>query len=614
MTYYDILEISEKASQEVICMAYKALCKKYHPDVYQGDKNFAEEQMKKINEAYDILSNVEKRREYDNSFKKQNNEKKNNENNYDYNYTTFNIKALLKRGFLTLEDGDWLKADAFFEEVLNRDAELAEAYLGKLMIDLRVNTREMLKNCALPFDNKNNYIKALRFSDSSLKKFLVDTIQYINRRNYETECDITYMEACKLAKCDNNIESLENAILLFKKILNYKESSFKIKECEEKIQMLREEIALKNQKEEVKRKKAIKLASIIITSIAIVLTLAIIITTSISNSGNYKNALILIDEGKYEEAITVLQELDDYKNTQELLQETQYNYAKKLFQDKKYIESKEEFNKIVSYKDSKEQIALCDDNINEINYLDSLTLLDEQKFIEAYSLLNELASKNYKDSKSLMDKYNDLYERAVFNNKLKTAEIGSIVTFGSYEQDDNLENGKEAVEWIILDRDQESTMLISKNIIEYQPYLNVGWGNYRDTTWEKCTLRKWLNSTFYNTLFSENEKQYVKSSSVVPDPKEYSTSVDPGNETIDKVYLLSEREYNKYKNIYGVADCGSSRFVLAKERNGYDRWWLRSPDNDYLIFAKEVYSADYIATETVDHDNGIRPVVWLNFK
>ena len=48
MTYYDILEISEKASPEVIRVAHKALCKKYHPDLYQGDKNYAEEKMKQI--------------------------------------------------------------------------------------------------------------------------------------------------------------------------------------------------------------------------------------------------------------------------------------------------------------------------------------------------------------------------------------------------------------------------------------------------------------------------------------------------------------------------------------------------------------------------------------
>ena len=49
-----------------------------------------------------------------------------------------NVKALLDRGFLALEDGEWQKADNFFEQVLNFDAKLAEAYLGKLMAELRV--------------------------------------------------------------------------------------------------------------------------------------------------------------------------------------------------------------------------------------------------------------------------------------------------------------------------------------------------------------------------------------------------------------------------------------------------------------------------------------------
>jgi len=51
MTYYDILEVSESASVEVIDMAYKALAKKYHPDVFNGDKDYAEQQMKIINEG-----------------------------------------------------------------------------------------------------------------------------------------------------------------------------------------------------------------------------------------------------------------------------------------------------------------------------------------------------------------------------------------------------------------------------------------------------------------------------------------------------------------------------------------------------------------------------------
>lgn len=69
-TLYEILEVSETASDEIIEKAYKVLAKKYHPDLQQnGDKKSAEETMKKINEAYDVLSNKEKRRKYDEELK-----------------------------------------------------------------------------------------------------------------------------------------------------------------------------------------------------------------------------------------------------------------------------------------------------------------------------------------------------------------------------------------------------------------------------------------------------------------------------------------------------------------------------------------------------------------
>ncbi|MBO5020791.1 MAG: toll/interleukin-1 receptor domain-containing protein [Clostridia bacterium] len=81
-----------------------------------------------------------------------------------------NVKALLDRGFMALEDGEWKKADEFFEQVLNFDAKLAEAYLGKLMAELKVRTQDELKNCEKPFDEKNNYQKAIRFADDRLNK------------------------------------------------------------------------------------------------------------------------------------------------------------------------------------------------------------------------------------------------------------------------------------------------------------------------------------------------------------------------------------------------------------------------------------------------------------
>ncbi len=63
--YYDILEVNKNASPEIIEKAYKTLIKKYHPDLQKNElKNEYEEKIKKINEAYEILSDTEKRRIY----------------------------------------------------------------------------------------------------------------------------------------------------------------------------------------------------------------------------------------------------------------------------------------------------------------------------------------------------------------------------------------------------------------------------------------------------------------------------------------------------------------------------------------------------------------------
>ena len=64
--YYEILEVDKNASDEIIKVAYKALVKKYHPDLKEGNAKInAEDKIKQINEAYDILSNLEKKYEYD---------------------------------------------------------------------------------------------------------------------------------------------------------------------------------------------------------------------------------------------------------------------------------------------------------------------------------------------------------------------------------------------------------------------------------------------------------------------------------------------------------------------------------------------------------------------
>lgn len=72
MTYYDLLEINENASLDVIKAAYKTLAKKYHPDNLEKTDDMNHKLMEEINVAYDVLSDPQKRRQYDESIKNEN--------------------------------------------------------------------------------------------------------------------------------------------------------------------------------------------------------------------------------------------------------------------------------------------------------------------------------------------------------------------------------------------------------------------------------------------------------------------------------------------------------------------------------------------------------------
>lgn len=85
INYYEVLEIRENASHEVVRMAYKALALKYHPDKFNGDIKVATQKMQIINEAYDVISNPVRRNEYDDylRYKHQSGYKTNNRKFYE---------------------------------------------------------------------------------------------------------------------------------------------------------------------------------------------------------------------------------------------------------------------------------------------------------------------------------------------------------------------------------------------------------------------------------------------------------------------------------------------------------------------------------------------------
>ena len=65
MDYYGILDVGINADVQEIKKAYRKKIKEYHPDVYAGDKSFAEEKTKELNEAYSVLKDPARRGAYD---------------------------------------------------------------------------------------------------------------------------------------------------------------------------------------------------------------------------------------------------------------------------------------------------------------------------------------------------------------------------------------------------------------------------------------------------------------------------------------------------------------------------------------------------------------------
>lgn len=86
---------------------------------------------------------------------------------------------------------------------------------------------------------------------------------------------------------------------------------------------------------------------------------------------------------------------------------------------------------------------------------------------------------------------------------------------------------------------------------------------YSGAVWENCSLRAWLNETFYETAFSEEEKQRILLTDVTADPNpEHKT--DPGNDTKDHVFLLSIKEAKEYFKTKASAECIPTAYAIAQ--------------------------------------------------
>ena len=200
------------------------------------------------------------------------------------------------------------------------------------------------------------------------------------------------------------------------------------------------------------------------------------------------------------------------------------------------------------------------------------------------------------------------------NNDAFSLKAGDILTLGHYEQDGNLNNGPEAIEWQVLAVEDGRALVISKYGLDVKPY-NEKWTG---VTWETCTLREWLNGEFYNSAFSSDEKSRIREIRVKnPNNPEYGT--EGGNDTTDRIFLLSIDEANYYFPNDEARQCQPTTYAknngaYVKEDRGGTWWWLRSPG--YHDYSAADVIIDGIVFNMGPHVNNgstsVRPSFWLN--
>ena len=212
--------------------------------------------------------------------------------------------------------------------------------------------------------------------------------------------------------------------------------------------------------------------------------------------------------------------------------------------------------------------------------------------------------------------FSRLSEKYKFESALQT--VGEKVTFGNYEQDNDWTNGKEPIEWIVLDAQGGKSLLISKDVLSGQPYN----AQYKDVTWETCSLRSWLNQKFLSEAFSPEEINRIPSVTVSAD-KNPNYGSDPGNDTIDQVFVLSIQEAERYFS--SDADRQSIPTEYAKSQGGLNFggntwWWLRSPGSlnkfatGVYIWTGKIDDYGYGVTPNRNGGGSVRPAIWVSWE
>jgi hypothetical protein len=255
-------------------------------------------------------------------------------------------------------------------------------------------------------------------------------------------------------------------------------------------------------------------------------------------------------------------------------------------------------------------------------------LAEEDSFAALYCEQNGINYTTYKSEKS---------EKS--EEEIITGHDGNYIVFGHYEQNGYTGDGPEPIEWIVLAEKGDKIFIISRYVLDGCTFNDEN----EATTWDKCSLRKWLNDDFLNTAFNEDEQKMIQTTKL----KNYSnikTNTDGGKNTKDKVFCLSVDEVQKYfqldnwsdesmsgsgKSLFSditpyaashkvssyknIEDLKDSGYLDYYEGEHCGSWWLRNPGyNGYYacyVFCGS-FGWDYDANMN-ELGTGVRPAMWI---
>ena len=232
---------------------------------------------------------------------------------------------------------------------------------------------------------------------------------------------------------------------------------------------------------------------------------------------------------------------------------------------------------------------------NEVIYKKALQMLDDEQYGLAVEFLSFLG--DYKDCR---ERINNL-KNSDIKMQCYLASVGDTVLYGEYEQDNNVENGKEVVEWIVIDKTKDSVFLLAKSCLSAQQYHT---SDDNVIEWKESSLRMWLNDNFINDIFSKEQQ-----------------SVLIRNDDGDLCSLLTLEQFDEFVKNYdyrishytAYAHSIAGPFLKEYSDNFPNSWWIRSSSYQSTQFGywyKDVnYEGETNLYASPESTNGVRPCI-----